>query len=164
MVKLCLKKFLWMICYGALFFAVYLIGFSLLTTLGNFFRNMEITYLIVAAVPAAIIAVIIYNRRRDNSENKRKYISDNKDTKMTFKNKALYILKSKEFRAEIIASMPIVLFIAVSVSSNFSFAWYTNLLFGIFAFCFDEMGFAALDFLLWFRVHRYWGKNSVRGI
>jgi len=164
MIKLCFKKFLWMMCYGALFFVVYLIGFSLLTTLGNFFRNMDVTYLIVAAVPAAIIATIVYSRRRDNSENRRKYISDNKDTKITFKNKVGYIFKCREFKAEIIASIPIAAFIAVSVASNFSSVWYINLFFGIFAFCFDGAGFAALDFVLWFMVHRYWHKNNMHGI
>ena len=162
--KLCVKKFFWMMCYGALFFALYLLGFNLLTTLGNFFKNMDITYLIVAAVPAVIISTIVYSRRRDNSENRRKYISDNKDIKITFKNKVAYIFKCQEFRAEIIASIPIIAFIAVSAASDFSTVWYMNLFFGIFAFCFDAVGFAALDFLLWFMVHRYWRKNNMHGI
>lgn len=161
MAKLCLKKFLWMLAYGALFFAVYLLGFNILTTFANFFRDMNTTYLIVAFVPATIIAGIVYARRRDNSENKRKYISDIKDTKMTFKNKVGYIFKSKEFQAEMIASMPIVAFIAISVSSDFFDVWYMNLFLGIFAFCFDWFGFTVWDFALWSFVHRYWRKNSV---
>lgn len=164
MAKLCLKKFLWMLAYSALFFALYLLGFNILTTVANLFGNMNVTYLIVAAVPAVIIAAIVYGRRKNNSENRRKYISDNKDTKMTFKNKLGYIFKSQEFKAEIMASIPFVIFIAVSVSADFSAVWYMNLFMGIFAFFFDELGFLALDLVLWFFVHKYWWKNSVHNV
>ena len=161
MAKLCLKKFLWMLAYGALFFAVYLLGFNILTTFANFFGDMNTTYLIVAFVPASIIAAIVHWRRVDNIEKKRKYIADVKDTKVTFKSKAAYIFKSQEFRAEMIASMPIVAFIAISVSSDFFTAWYMNLFLGIFAFCYDWTGFVIWDFAVWYLVHRYWRKNSI---
>ncbi len=164
MAKLCLKKFLWMLAYGALFFAVYLLGFNILTTFANFLGDMNTTYLIVAAVPAMIIALVVYGRRRDNSENKRKYITDIKDTKMSFKSKVVYIFKSQEFRAEMIASMPIVAFIAISVSSDFFTAWYMNLFLGIFAFCFDWTGFVIWNFAVWYLVHKYWRKNSVHNV
>lgn len=158
MAKLCIKKIFKGLLYAILFYTVYLLLGNVLITISNFFKNTFITFMFIVGIPAFIVSMRIYRGRRDNSENKKKYMDDNKDTKMSFGNEFKYIIKLKEFQAEMISIAIIILGIisaALSSKENLSviavFSLYAPILAGI-------------DFLIWYLVHRYWRKNNMHNI
>ena len=157
MAKLCVRKIFKGLVYGALFYVIYLLLGNILITLSNFFKNTFMTFFIVVGIPAFIVSMRIYRRRRDDSDNKRKYIEDNKDTKMTFANEVKYIFVFKEFQSEII-SIGIIIFAIIIFMTSFSsnVNWSIIAILSLYAPI-----LVGIDFTIWYLVHRYWRKNNM---
>ena len=152
MIKLYLNKLISMICLILVFFAIYLVGFSLSTVLTNLIVVCRIAFICIAAISSLIIA---YNLRIKNATVKTKYITVHNDS---FLKDIIYAFKSKDYIAEILAFetfvIPIFIYAAISEHTPFvPFVIGTIALIVISVFV-----FSLVDILLWFIVYKKWRK------
>ena len=169
MLKLYLKKLLTIGFYWILFFAICVIGYNALFTVSNFLKIKFIMYILIMGIPAFIIFEIVYHCRCNNLENKRSYISNNKDLKMNFKNEFYYILKFPDFQAEILSFATIILgffiFIAIQIVRASDVPLYAQLfaglITGVLMLAIGSAIYFALDFLFWVLVHITWRKHNM---
>lgn len=153
MIKLYFSKLVTLICLILVCFAIYLVGFSIFSVLTNFILICRIVFLCIATMCCLII---VYKHRVKNATAKIKYITVHNDS---FLKDIIYVFKSKDYIAEILAFetlvIPIFIYAAISEHTPFvPFVIGTIALIVISVFV-----FSLVDISLWLIVYSKWRKN-----
>lgn len=156
--KLYFKKLFTMAVMSLVFFGIYFVSSFLLGTFINFIKSTLLKSLIFLAVPATFLLFIGYRRRVDDAEMRRAYLKDTEGTKVNFKDRFIYVLKSAHFRADISAFATVLLLIlsiAFITGGAKGYFWINVLSFAI-SFVMYETIYIVADFICWMRVHKKW--------
>lgn len=145
---------------GTVIFAIFFCLEYLLIT--NFFCEIEGRLLLQYAmilVALLITLLIILIARVCSRHKKEEYLELRKDTKYTLKEDLWFILKSKDFTAEILVTLTVCLplFIMTGINSGtaflpFVFATFVLTVLSLILLC-------VFDLPIWLIVHNKWNKN-----
>ncbi len=161
--KLYFQKLVRGIKYVLIFLAVYILGANVLVTVANFFKDHPfVQMLVLLGIPAVIVFIMASSKRGKDRDRGRAYKKDLGDQRGNVKDELGYILKSADYRAELLAGATyMILFIVFMLLSggfaNFVFRLVYNLVMGIIIVAV----FAVLDFLSWLLVHKKFRKDDL---
>ena len=160
MKKLYFKKVLSMLIHLAICFAVYFIGFSILSLIANFFNHPLIRFGVLFGIPLVIVLIRVYHKRIENNEMRRSYLAEANRERLILKEEWQYMIKFPHFLAEILAFVtifsPIVIAVGVANPVNF----FVGILAGAIVLATFGMIYFVLDFALWMIVHNTWRKEA----
>ena len=161
--KLYFQKLIRGIKYVLIFLAVYILGANVLVTIANFFKDHPfLQMLILLGIPAVIVFFMASSKRSKDRDRGKAYKKDLGEQRGNLKAELGYILKSADYRAELLAGATyMILFVAFTLLSNgfanFAFRLLTDLLVGIVIIAV----FAVVDFLSWLYVHKKFRADSL---
>lgn len=157
--KIYFKKLISFVLGFLIWIIVFRIGFDGIVTFANFFSAYPVVRtLIVGGIPTLIMLVIIYSRRKSNNTLKREYY-ERIDSIVGFKGLILYLIKTRDFIAEVATFSSVLLPFLFAIGSNNKDApVLINIFTGLIVFAVFVLGFSLIDFLLWFLVHKSWKK------
>ncbi|MBQ9779764.1 MAG: hypothetical protein IJW00_02350 [Clostridia bacterium] len=161
--KLYFQKLVRGIKYVLIFLAVYILGANVLVTLANFFKEYPfIQMLVLLGIPAVIVFFMASSKRAKDRDKGKAYKAALGFQAGNLKAEIGYILKSADYRTELLAGVTyILLFIAFTLLSggfaNFAFRLLYDLAMGaviaaVFALC---------DLLSWLYVQRKFRKDEL---
>ena len=163
MVKLYFKKLLSIFLYGAAIVAIYYVGYAILATFSNFFRDYPIVrYAILFGIPLGIVLRIIWTYRVENAGLRREFLSCHKEQSLSFKEKCQFMMGFSYIRAEIsaFATYAFVFVLLFGIANADSAAWYANLMAGVLTFLLIVLICLSLDLLIWYLIYRKWLRES----
>lgn len=160
MKKLYLKKVLSMLIHLAICFAVYFIGFSILSLIANFFKHPLIRFGVLFGIPLVIVLIRVYHKRIENNEMRRSYLAEANRERLILKEEWQYMIKFPHFLAEILAFVtifsPIVIAVGLANPANF----FVSIIAGVIILATFGTIYFVLDFALWMIVHNTWRKEA----
>ena len=161
--KLYFQKLVRGIKYVLIFLAVYILGANVLVTVANFFKDHPfIQMLILLGIPAVIVFIMASSKRGKDRDRGRAHKKDLGDQRGNFKAELGYILKSADYKAELLAGCTyMILFLTFTLLSggfkNFAFRLLYDLVMGAIIVAV----FAAADLLSWFLVYKKFRKDEL---
>lgn len=159
MTRLYFKKLLSVVVGFVLWAVIYFIGFNLLLTVSNIFENQILYYFIVYGIPLIIILAIVFNRRAGNVDLKRSYKNAFDNSKPSLKEEIMYILKSSDFQAEILAFASFFIPFDIIVGFGAEIPWWASIITAIVVLGALVAICGVFDFILWTIVHINWRKK-----
>ena len=160
MKKLYFRKVLSMLIHLAICFAVYFIGFSILSLIANFFKHPIIRFGVLFGIPLVIVLIRVYHKRIEDNEMRRAYLALANKEKLVLKEEWKYMIKFPHFLAEILAFVtifsPIVIAVGLANPANF----FASILAGVIVLATFGAIYFVLDFALWMIVHNTWRKEA----
>lgn len=161
MVKLYLKKLLTILLYVVAVVAVFYIGYGILATFSNFFRDVPVVrYLILLGIPLAIIFWIIWNYRVENAVLRRELLSCDKEQASSFGGRCRLIFGFSHFRAEALAFATYAFLFVLPFSFASKAAWYADLFAGVIIFLLITAICCSVDLLFWILIYKKWTRES----
>lgn len=158
--KLYFKKLISILGHFALCYAIYFIGFSILSLIANFFKNDLVRICIAFGIPLILVLIRVFNRRVENQEMRRAYLADANRERFVFREEWVRICKFPHFRAEVLAFATLDLVITVIILFWVTASWRGYLLLALIFFAAPCAIFFSIDFLLWLKVHNTWRKAA----
>ncbi|MBE6798559.1 MAG: hypothetical protein E7525_02105 [Ruminococcaceae bacterium] len=158
--KLYFKKLLWAVIFVAMIFVIYFVGFNILFTAANFFKNSTVWNLILFGIPFLGGLIFIFKARVGNRINRTQYMNSLNDIEFSFKKDLIRTVRSKDFITEVLALLTIScpFFCAVGLSENTSIP---ALILGIVLLTLISVSvFSITDITIWLLVHRKWVKGE----
>ena len=159
MKKLYFKKLTSIIVYTLICIAVYLIGFSLISLIANFFKVLIIRTIISFGIPLIIILIRIYNKRLENPDLRREYLASVKEGKLSLKEEWQYIIKFPHFLAELLAFSTLAFAYSLLTVIGVPVPFIIKILSILLAFLIFAGLYFIINFLHWVFVHRTWKKE-----
>lgn len=161
--KLYFQKLTRGIKYVLIFLAVYILGANVLVTIANFFKEHPIVQmLILLGIPAVIVFFMASAKRAKDRDKGKAYKAALGDDAGNLKAEMGYILKSADYRTELLAAVTyVILFIAFTLLSggfvNFAF----RLLYDLAVGAVIVVVYAAGDLLSRLYVHGKFRKDEL---
>ena len=159
MKKLYGKKLFSILLHTIICYVIYLIGFSLISLIANFFTNTFIRLVILIGIPLTIVLIRVYNRRLETPEFRRSYLADINRDKFSFTDECRYMLKFPDFLAEIFAFATILFPIVLITNMTLPTTWWMRSLGGLLSFCLLWAIYFVIDFSIWLHIHYLWRKE-----
>jgi len=159
MKKLYFKKLISIILYTLIFIAIYLIGFSIISLIANFFKVLIIRTIISFGIPLTIILIRIYNKRLENPDLRREYLASVKEGKLNLKEEWQYMFKFPHFLAELLAFSTLAFAYSLLTVIGVSVPFIIKILSILLAFVIFAGLYCIIDFFHWILVHRTWKKE-----
>ena len=161
MLKLYFKKLLTILLYGVGVVAIFYIGYGILATLSNFFREVPVVrYLILLGIPLAIVFRIIWTYRVENAVLRREVLSCDKEQGDSFGERCRLIFGFSHFRAEALAFATYAFLVVLPFAIASKAAWYADLLAGVIVFLLITASCCSVDLLLWILIYKKWTRES----
>ena len=161
--KLYFQKLVRGIKYVLIFLAIYILGANVLVTVANFFKEYPVVQMLVLlGIPAVIVFIMASSKRSKDRDKGKAYKTALGDRAGEIKAEFGYVLKSADYKTELLAGATYVLvFITVSILAggfaNFLFRLLTDLAVGAVI----VVVYAAGDLLSWLHVHRKFRKDEL---
>lgn len=161
--KLYFQKLTRGIKYVLIFLAIYILGANVLVTLANFFKEYPlIQMLVLLGIPAVIVFFMASSKRAKDRDKGKAYKAALGFDAGNLKAEMGYVLKSADYRTELLAGATyVILFIMFTLLSggfaNFAFRLVYNLIMGAII----VVVFALCDLLSWLYVHRKFRKDEL---
>ena len=161
--KLYFQKLIRGIKYVLIFLAVYILGANVLVTIANFFKDYPfLQMLILLGIPAVIVFFMASSKRAKDRDRGRAYKKDLGEQRGNLKAELGYVLKSDDYRAELLAGATyMILFVAFTLLSNGFANFGFRLLYDLAVGVVIVAVFAAGDLLSWLYVHKKLGKDEL---
>ena len=159
MKKLYFKKLTSIILYTLICIVIYLIGFSLISLIANFFKVLLIRQIISFGIPLAIILIRIYNKRLENPDLRREYLTAVNTERLNLKEEWQYIIKFPHFLAELFAFFTLAFLYSILTVIGVPVPFIIKILSILLAFVIFAGLYFIIDFFHWILVHRTWKKE-----
>ena len=159
MKKLYFKKLISIMLYTLIFIAIYLIGFSIISLIANFFKSLLVRMIISFGIPLTIILIRIYNKRLENPDMRREYLASVKKGKLSLKEEWQYIIKFPHFLAELFAFLTLAFVYSFLSIIGFPVPFIIRILSMLLCFIIFASLYFVIDFSHWIFVHRTWKKE-----
>ena len=153
--KLYFQKLVRGIKYVLIFLAVYILGANVLVTVANFFKDYPILQMLVLmGIPAVIVFIMASSKRSKNKDKTKAYKAALGDLSGNPKAELGYVLKSADYRAELLAAATYtILYIAVALLSKGFANFLFRLLYDLAVGAVMIVVFGVVDLLSWLYVH-----------
>lgn len=159
MIKLYFKKIFWAILLITMILVIYYVGFNTLYTIANIFdKESPVWHIILFGIPALGSLFFLYCIRIGNREKRTQYVNDLRDDRFAVLKDVLYIIKSKDYMAEILALHTIALPLFLFAGINEKTPLIPFLLGTIALIAISSIVFSIVDISLWLLVHKSWLK------
>ncbi len=158
--KLYFKKLISILGHSALCLVIYIIGFSILSLVANFFKNYFIRLCIAFGIPLILVLIRVFNRRADNQEMRRAYLADANRERLIFREEWHRICKFSHFRAEVLAFASLAFIITIIIAFWVIGPWWVYILIALIDLIAPCVLFFVIDFALWLKVHNTWRKDA----
>ncbi len=159
MKKLYFKKLWSIIVYALTCFAIYFIGFSIISLIANFFKNPIVRLIILLGIPLTIILIRIYNKRLENSEMRREYLASVNQEHSALKDEWQYMIKFPHFLAEVFAFSTLTFLFTFVTIIGIAVPFAVRIFSMLIVFIISAGLYFVIDFGLWMLVHRTWKKE-----
>lgn len=165
MLKLYFKKLFLITIFTFSILSVFVVSYSVLVSISNFFQHPAIRYTILMGTPTFIVLRLV-NKGRIKKQNLKidymNYIRDlgTADLKLDIKNEINYFKTFQPLHAEVLAAATLLLpfVVAIGFSTENESSFFVNFLVGIFVFSLLVSIYLVADVALWILVHRNWMK------
>lgn len=165
MFKLYFKKLFLITIFTFSILSVFVLSYSVLATLSNFFKHPAIRYTILIGTPTFFILRLV-NKGRIKKQNLKidymNYIRDlgTTDLKLDIKNEINYFKTFQSLHAEVLAFATLLLpfVVAIGFSTGNEASFIINFLVGILVFSLLVSIYLVADIALWILVHKNWMK------
>ncbi len=154
--KLFFQKLVRGIKYVLIFLAVYILGANVLVTIANFFKDHPLVQMLVLlGIPAVIVFFMATSARGKDRDRGKVYKQALGDRQGNFQAELGYVLRSADYRAELLAAVAyVLLYVIIMVlpkgGEGFALRLLTDLLVGVIIVAV----FAVVDLVSWLRVHK----------
>ncbi len=161
MKKLYRKKLFSILLHTIVCYVIYLIGFSLISLIANFFTNPFIKLVFLLGIPLMIVLIRVYNRRLENAELRRSYLGDANRDRFAVADEWRCMLKFPHFLAELFAFATILFPVTLIISITLPTTWWIRIFVGLLSFGLLWGIYFIVDFALWLFIHKAWRKEYI---
>jgi len=161
--KLYFKKLFSIILFAFCILGVFILCYSVLATISNFFQHPAIRYTILMGAPTFLVLRYIYMGRIKNKRLRTDYMNyirglDTTELKLDLKSEINYFKTFKPLYAEVLAVATLLLpfVIGIGVFSGNEALLFVNILVGFLIFSLFLSTYVVADVALWILVHKKW--------